>query len=233
MLGLLPLLAGPFEIRRMRVFVMATATMVALGLGIVVMRDSYLSRMDGGLLILFWLVGSLAIMRHLTPASEPLETAEEHGGLYHASTALVFLALIGLGASVAVRSLVTLSALLNVPQYMLAFVLGALGTSLPELVFDLAAIRSGLKDMAIGDGFGLQLGRRYGLAGDRPTPVPGCRVRLGGGSRIDHCPRRDRNGRSYCSPLEAAQPCEGVALILVYLLAYAALLGSGGTPQLN
>jgi len=232
-LGLLPLLAGPFEIRRMRVFVVATATMVALGLGIFVMRDSYLSRMDGGVLILSWLVGSLIIVRHLTPASEQVEIVEEHSGFYHTALSLVFLALIGVGATAAVRALVTLSTLLSVPEYVLAFVVGALGTSLPELVFDVTAIRSGLNDMAIGDVLGSSWVDATVSLGIGPLLFP---VVVSGAEAVRGSlialvaiglvalilPLSKRHTR-----------VKGVALILVYLLAYAALLTGGGAPSLS
>lgn len=153
-LGLLPFFTGPFEIQRLRALVIALATVVGLGLGILLMRDSVLSRVDGALLLGMWLVGSVLLVRQLTPAAEPIEAHHESTRLHHAAAALFFLALVAGGATAAVRALVVLSELFGVAEYPLAFVVAALGTSLPELVFDVTAIREGLKDMAVGDVLG-------------------------------------------------------------------------------
>ena len=48
----------------------------------------------------------------------------------------------------------SLAETLDIPEYIVAFFLAAIGTSLPELVVTLTAIRQGQKDLAIGNALG-------------------------------------------------------------------------------
>ena len=50
--------------------------------------------------------------------------------------------------------LTTVAGSLAVPEYLVAFFVGSIGTSLPEFVVDLTAIRHGQRDLAIGDALG-------------------------------------------------------------------------------
>ena len=152
-LGLLPFVGGALAVRRMRVLVIGVSSVVALGLGAFLMSDGLLSRGDGFVLVLAWLGGSAIIWSQLSP-SEPVDAVPARGRARHALAVLLFLSIVAVGTGAAVASFVRLSALLGVHEYVLSFFIASLGTSLPELVVDVAAIRSGLKDMALGDVLG-------------------------------------------------------------------------------
>jgi cation:H+ antiporter len=53
-----------------------------------------------------------------------------------------------------VQSVIQLSAAFQVSEFFISFFVLAIGTSLPELVVDLAAIRKGQFELAIGDAVG-------------------------------------------------------------------------------
>ncbi len=57
----------------------------------------------------------------------------------------------------AVRAMIEIAVLLEVPEYYVAFFGASLGTSLPELIVDVTAIRRGAVGLAIGDAFGSSL----------------------------------------------------------------------------
>jgi cation:H+ antiporter len=58
------------------------------------------------------------------------------------------------GAYTVVQSVIALSAVLSVPEYFVSFFIVAFGTSLPEIVVDLTAIRKKQYGIAIGDAIG-------------------------------------------------------------------------------
>jgi len=57
-------------------------------------------------------------------------------------------------ASLPIESVITLSAVLLIPEYFISFFLVAIGTSLPELVVDSTAVRKKQYEIAIGDAIG-------------------------------------------------------------------------------
>lgn len=226
-LGLLPLIAGSFEIDRLRVLIVALATMVGLGLGIFLMRDSYLSHGDGALFVGAWFLGSIAIVQHLTPAAEPLEAPQDHGRFFHGVAAFFYLALVAGGATAAVRALITLSETFGIAEYPLAFVVGALGTSLPELVVDLSAIRRGLKDMAIGDVLGSSFVDATLSIGIGPLLFPTAITGLASARGSAIVIAAIGIVALTMTLSKRLTRTKGAFLILVYLTAYAALLSGG------
>ena len=58
------------------------------------------------------------------------------------------------GAYITVQSVIALSATLSIPEYLVSFFIVAFGTSLPEIVVDLTAVRRKQYEIAIGDAIG-------------------------------------------------------------------------------
>ena len=63
----------------------------------------------------------------------------------------------GAGAGVAVFSLVRLAKAIGVPEFLLAFFGASVGTSLPEIIVDVTALRAGAPGIALGDALGSSL----------------------------------------------------------------------------
>ncbi len=157
-LGLLPFLARrSFTVGRSRVLIPSLLIAGQLGVIALLLRDGYFSRFDGAVLVLLW-VGSSYILWHKAPSrSEPTMSVPSRRKSYHAAAALIALAIVGVGATAAVFGFIELAELLGVPEFLIAFFGIAIGTSLPELVVDVTAIRQGERDLAIGDVFGSSL----------------------------------------------------------------------------
>ncbi len=153
-LGLLPLLAGAFRVGRSRIGLIGATTLVALAAVTVLVADGTLGRVEGLGLIGLWLGGSLLIGRHLPSAAEPVMTVPSRRPLADAGVAFAGLLGVVAGASLAVLAFVRIAALLGVPEFAVAFFLASIGTSLPELVVTVTALRGGARDLALGDVLG-------------------------------------------------------------------------------
>ncbi len=156
-LGLLPLIGGAFVLGRRRVRLIGGLIVAALTLGLALVADGYLSRIDGLVLLSGWVVASAAIWRFAPPASGPDLPVPVHGKGKHVVSVLGALAVVGAGAWIAIEALLRIAGLINVPIYIIGFLGASLGTSLPELIVDITALREGQRDLAVGDVFGSSL----------------------------------------------------------------------------
>lgn len=156
-LGIAPLAGGAFVAGGRRVAWVGSLTVVALGIGAFLFSDGYLGRRDALILLAFWLAANLVVWRVTSPGSEPVLAVPSRGKTRHLAAALGYLALVGAGATIAVLAFVQFSAILGVPQYIIAFFVASIGTSLPELVVSVSALRQGARDLAVGNLFGASL----------------------------------------------------------------------------
>jgi len=58
---------------------------------------------------------------------------------------------VAVGAFIVIWSVITLSTAFHIPEYLISFFVLAIGTSLPELVVDVMALRRKQYELAIGD----------------------------------------------------------------------------------
>lgn len=155
-LGLLALVAGGVQVKKAQVTLIGGVTILSLAMGAVLLSDGHLSRPDAGVLILAWLMASLAMWRQGSLKSPSLEKPTR-SKLYHGAAVFIYLSIVGLGATLAVTAFVKISALLSVPEYLISFFAASIGTSLPELFVDITAVRQGHHQLAIGGIFGSSL----------------------------------------------------------------------------
>ena len=73
---------------------------------------------------------------------------------FHLMLAILGFIGVAVGSYIVISSVIALSAVLGVPEYFISFFVVAIGTSLPELVVDLTAIRKKQYEIAIGDAIG-------------------------------------------------------------------------------
>ena len=170
-IGLLPFLARSVSVTRRPVASAGGLTVVALAVVAILVNDGFLSRNDGLLLIALWAVFSVAVWR-LAGSSEPSMAvpARSKGG--HAVMVLVMLGIVGAAAGAAVWAFVELAELLGVSEYLIAFFATSIGTSVPELVVVVTALRRGERDIALGDAFGASLVDSTLSIGAGPTLFP-------------------------------------------------------------
>ncbi|MDH3678799.1 MAG: hypothetical protein OEV40_02490 [Acidimicrobiia bacterium] len=158
-LGILALSGKIFSEPR-SVIVTGGLTVAALLLGAVLIADRQFSRLDGAILITFWIVGSLTLRRR-EPAGSGAQLARESPPPHSSSSiarvvaiTIGFLAIVGAGAAIAVESFSRAVLSFGAPEYLLSFFVLALGTSLPELVVDAQALRRSEGELAMGDVLG-------------------------------------------------------------------------------
>ncbi|NND84234.1 MAG: sodium:calcium antiporter [Acidimicrobiia bacterium] len=155
-LGLLPILAGAVVVTRRRISAAGAVTVAALVLGAWLVGDGDLSRVDGAILASAWVAGSFVVWRQGT--LQPRDRAEPgerpHRSLFELIGGLT---VITGGVMLAVWGVVALAETLGVPAYLISFFGASLGTSIPELLFNVTALRKGQPDIAIGGIFGASL----------------------------------------------------------------------------
>ena len=120
--------------------------------------DGYLSRLDGLALVTAWAVATVVVVRTVGgQVAEEVPATRLRGVSSQVVVVLVSLGIVGIGATVAVRSLVDLAEGLGVPEFALAFFGASLGTSAPEIAVDLTALARGMPAIALGDALGSSL----------------------------------------------------------------------------
>jgi cation:H+ antiporter len=157
-LGLFPLVAGTLAISARQVGVVTVLTMGGLGITTVFVLNGYLGRLEGLTLIAAWAVASAVatgVLRGGT-VDDPPSVRHNHR-IAQAAVALGAIGLVGVGATLAVYSLVHLAELLGFPEFLLAFFGASIGTSLPEVFVDVTALRRGAPGIALGDALGSSL----------------------------------------------------------------------------
>jgi len=158
-LGLLPFLVGKFKVKRKEVAIIGACEVLALMLAVSIAEKGYISRINGLFLVASWPIFMLLTRSATTKKSTKKEkkqiaapTNEKH--LHHIGIAFLGFAGVAIGAFIVIESVITLSAFFQISEYLISFFVVAIGTSLPELVVELAAIRKGQYEIAIGDAIG-------------------------------------------------------------------------------
>ena len=156
-LGLLPFLVGTFKVEKKEIGIVGACQILALILVVSIAKTGYISGLNALFLVVSWPIFML-IIRKVTAKNA---TEKEHAvlrtdrrPLYHFVAASLGFVGVAIGAYVMIQSVITLSAVVDVPEYLISFFVVAIGTSLPELVVDLTAIRKKQYEFAIGDAVG-------------------------------------------------------------------------------
>lgn len=117
--------------------------------------DGRITRLDGILLLVLW-AGSMIILRRFAEQrivlDESIEIEEPKENLRRILGWLTISFIgIGIGSYAVIESAITISRFFGISEYLISFFLISLGTSLPELVVEVAAIRKQHYDLAVGD----------------------------------------------------------------------------------
>ncbi|MCW4055485.1 MAG: sodium:calcium antiporter [Candidatus Bathyarchaeota archaeon] len=152
-LGLIAFLSRGFKVRRKEVLVMGVFEILALILAVAVALTGF-TREKALLLILCWPVFLYVIRRTIGTTikrEKPSIPETSRHYLYHLVIAALGFVGVAIGALAVVESVIALSSELGIPEFFISFFALAIGTSLPELVVDLTAIRKRQYELAIGD----------------------------------------------------------------------------------
>lgn len=152
-LGLVAFLGRKFKVNRHEILVIGAFEVLALGLAFAVALTGF-TRVKAALLIAFFPVSMFLIRKIAAKDIVKTETRArqtERHMLYHLAIALLGFVGVAVGALAVVQSVIMLSSELGLAEFFVSFFVLAIGTSLPELVVDLTAIRKRQYELAIGD----------------------------------------------------------------------------------
>jgi len=156
-MGLLPFLVGTVKAKRKEILVIGACEVLALIIAVSMAEKGYITRMNAFLLVASWLIFML-LVRNFTKekATEKKRIASSTHREYfhHAKNAALGFIGVAIGAYVAIQSVIALSGVFHISEYIISFFIVAIGTSLPELVVDLAAVRRHQYELAMGDVIG-------------------------------------------------------------------------------
>jgi len=159
-LGLLPFLGGKFKVKRKDVLVIGAFEVLALILAVSIAEKGYFTRINALFLVGSWPVFML-LTRNATAKNDKekeqvvARNDESHlRPLRHWVIAILGFIGVAIGAYAVIQSVIKLSAVFHISEYLISFFVVAIGTSLPELVVDVTAIRKKQYELAIGDAIG-------------------------------------------------------------------------------
>jgi cation:H+ antiporter len=140
-----------------RTFAIVGFTEVAiLGIALFLTTDGYVSRLDSLLLITLW-GASIFIIRRFGETRIAVEESEKIPVKEKPRWARLVIALlisfsgIGIGSYLVVESVISLSETFGISEYFISFFLLSIGTSLPEMVVAISAIKKRYFELAVGD----------------------------------------------------------------------------------
>jgi cation:H+ antiporter len=156
-IGLLPFLVGKFKVKRKDVLVIGACEILALILAVSIAEKGHFTRINALFLVASWPVFLLLTRSATTKNPKEKEHDAAHVDqkrLRHFVIAILGFIGVAVGAYVVIQSVIRLSAVFHVSEYIISFFVVAIGTSLPELVVDGIALRKKQYELAIGDAIG-------------------------------------------------------------------------------
>lgn len=154
--GLLPLITGTIWVHRKDIIILGSCEILSLVLIFTVVEKGYFTRLDaifmiGSLGIFIWLIYN-ANKESLLQRLEMIEKIEApKSKKYHILIAALGFGGVTIAAFMIVESVIVISSVLKVHEYIISFFIVAIGTSLPELAVDINALRLKHHEIAIGD----------------------------------------------------------------------------------
>jgi len=155
--GLLPFLFRTFKVKRKEILVLGACEVLALIIAVSMAEKGYITRMNALLLVASWLIFMLIIRSVAEKGAmekKHMARSTDQRYFYHFRRATLGFVGVAIGAYVVIQSVIALSAVFNISEYLISFFLVAIGTSLPELVVNLAAIRKNQYELTIGNTIG-------------------------------------------------------------------------------
>jgi len=151
--GLIAFFGREFRVKRKEVLWIGAFEVIALVLVVLVALTGF-TRVKALLLIASWPVFIFIIRRfvkkEIADIGRVVPRKERHY-LHHLVIAILGFAGVGIGALAVVQSIIMLSNRLNIPEFFISFFVLGIGTSVPEFVIDLTAIRKRQYELAVGD----------------------------------------------------------------------------------
>jgi len=151
-LGLVCLLTKDFSIKRSEIIVPGVCLVLALMLTVYIIQQGFISRFNAFNILLSWPLFMILIEK-LTEKEVKKQFVYVYKPQFRKDLIIAILGFVGvaIGAYVLIQSVIRLSTIFKVSEFFISFFLVSIGTSLPELIVDLTAIRKKEYELAIGD----------------------------------------------------------------------------------
>ncbi len=152
--GLIPFLGGIFKVKRKEIAVIGACEVLALILAVSMAEKGYITRINALFLVASWPVFMLltrcATAKNAKEKKQVVARTDERHRRHFVIAILGFIG-VAIGAYVVIQSVITLSTVFRIPEYLISFFVLAIGTSLPEVVVTVMAVRKKQYELAIGD----------------------------------------------------------------------------------
>ncbi|MFH1473280.1 MAG: sodium:calcium antiporter [Candidatus Aenigmatarchaeota archaeon] len=154
-MGLVAILSNGFRIKRKEVIISGFFLVLSLVLSLIAIQTGFIPRSVGFLLVVSWLFFSFLIKK-ITEKDVKKNFVYKYNPDLDKDIAISILGFIGvaIGAYILVESIIELSSLFSVSDFIISFFLVSVGTSIPELVVNLSSIKKREFEMAIGNTIG-------------------------------------------------------------------------------
>ena len=154
--GLLVILCGTIKIGRKEILIIGGCLILSLFFVYIVIEKGYFTRLDA--LFMICSFGIYLMVIYNVTKSDFLEkvdmmelTTKARSKKYHLLLAILGFIGVAISSFIIIQSIITLSNALNIHEFIISFFILAIGTSLPELVVDINALKKKQYDLAIGD----------------------------------------------------------------------------------
>jgi cation:H+ antiporter len=155
--GLLPFVVGNFKVKKKEVLIVGACELLSLIFVMAIVEKSYITRLNGFLLILSWFLFTF-IIRGFSKRNtwKKKENLKKSNSKYfrHFLWAIVGFAGIAVGAYLVIQSVVTLSGIFSISELIVSFFAVAIGTSLPEIFVNITALRKNESALTVGNTLG-------------------------------------------------------------------------------
>ncbi|MFX1391794.1 MAG: sodium:calcium antiporter [Promethearchaeota archaeon] len=154
--GILPLAMGIIYVHRKDIIILGACEILSLILIFTIIEKGYITRLNGILMvgclgIYIWLIYN-ANKESVLQRVEMIERIDApKSKKFHLLLAILGFTGVTLGAYMIVESVIIISSILDIHEYIISFFIVAVGTSLPELAVDINALKLGHHQIAIGD----------------------------------------------------------------------------------
>lgn len=156
-LGLMPFLVGTFKVKKKEVLIIGVCEILALIIALSIVEKGYITRANAFFLILSWLLFML-IVRSFTKnkniKQENRTPSSDRRYFYHFRRAALGFAGIAIGAYFVIQSVIAISEIFHISEYIISFFAVAIGTSLPELFVNVTAARKNEYELTVGNAIG-------------------------------------------------------------------------------
>jgi len=159
-LGLIPFLAGDLRVKKREVLVIGACEVLALILTVSMAEKGYFTRINALFLMAIWIVLILLAKSVMEKDDEekkwlmPSANGRLRQNLLDWIIAILGFVGVAIGSYAVVQSVIMLSASFNIAEYIVSFFIVAIGTSLPELVVTISALRRKEYALSIGNVIG-------------------------------------------------------------------------------